>query len=562
MSDNRFKDYPTKRIPSLNQRKGNEMHHSPIDHDEYDDYEDYDDYDDESIEPIYDTKPAQRRQSPLERTDTRYSRRTEENRSTRLRQSRQVTHENRPRKRTGGNPPNRRNQAKTAFTAIYIGLLVIAVAVCITILVFLVQWLAREGPNPADLIPDREHAANGENGNEQTLPPGRPDIRNMTTMITGINSDPRSLVMLNLDTMLTDEIPLSDEAEFTDRRGNEITFSQLRIGQLVNISYDARMPVITVVRENPRSWERAERTNVHVNIENLTISVGHEAFEFNSQTLVLHRGEPINISQIRPADSVTITGVGSTAWMVQLDASSGLLLLSNTDAIVNGRITVGNLHPLFLDEITGSFDVAEGPHRVVVEGDNIETFIENIVITHGQTFNLDLGIIEVSTATLNITTTPVDANIFINNELVTSPAQVSFGEHNIRVERDGYVTQERVVNVTNSTDNIQFNLEPVVHYARLTINATPANAEIFVGNILVGRANPSMIIEIAPGSYTIIARMYGYLDYTFNITLTSGQETTRSVILSPILVSDPGDTNDNESPSGGFTIPPPPPPIR
>ena len=550
MSDNRFNDYPTKRIPDLKQKNKQDTQQSYFGHEE----DDYDYEDDDVLEPAYDTKPIQRRREQPERYTPRNSRRPEYNPSQkRSRQRQSSRYEDRP----------RHSRSKAVVSGIYIGLLVLAVAASIIAFILLFQWMTREGPNPGDLF-DRDPSVT-DTTNGSATPAGRRDIRNITTMVTGITSDPRGLTLLDLDTRQTSELILSEEAEISDARGNEITFSGLRIGQLLEVSYDTRIPEITAIRENPRAWTRAERTNVHVNLDNSSIAVGHEAFVFNSQTLVLHRGERISIGQIRPADSVTVVGIGDIAWLIQLDASSGLLQLSNADEIINGRITIGNLHPLFLSEIVGPIDVVEGPHRITVEGENIEIFAETIVIVPGQTLTFDLSVVEMSEATLNITVTPADANIFLNNEPITSPAQASFGEHTIRVERAGYVTEERVVDITRSTETIRFNLEAVVLDARFTIFTTPVNAEIFVDNQRVATSN--VTLEIAPGSYNIMVRLDGHIDYSFNINLASGQEASRIVTLTPIYVptipTDPdtsGDNNDDSGSQGGFFIPPPPPP--
>ncbi|MCL2285650.1 MAG: PEGA domain-containing protein [Firmicutes bacterium] len=567
MSDNRFNDYPTKRIPGFKKDNNDETKQFVSSY--YDDDDDYDDnydyYDEVNTEPAYDTRPVARKEKI--QSQARAARRPENARRSGLTQPQKRSRygqshasDTRPRRNT-----NVRSKSKSAFIGIYIGLLVIAVALCITVFVLVFQWLVREGPAPNEILPERETSI--INGTEVENPPpvlsGRPLMQNISSLITGVVSDPRGVIVLNLDSMLTEEIPIPEEAVITDSRANEMTFSQLRVGQLMEISFDARDPeTTTVVRENPRAWTRAERTNVHINTDNRTISVGHEAFEFNNQTLVLHRGEPILINQIRAADSVTIVGLGTVAWLIQLDVASGSLEISNADDIINGRITIGNLHPLFLHEITEPIDVAEGPHRIVVEGDNIETLIDNIVITPGEIFNLDLSEVELTMATLSIATTPVDAYIFINGERVTSPYQVPFGEHTIRVERDGYVTQEQTVTVTELTESISFTLEAVILNARVTIFVTPVNAEIFVNNIFYANASPNVILELPPGSYNFIVRMHGYIDHSFHLLLTSGEEITRSVILSPALTLGPDTSgDDNDSGSSNFHIPPPPPPL-
>ena len=586
MSDNRFNDYPTKRMPSLKDKaeKRAAKHPKYDDYDEYD--EDYDsDYDESSgtynegydgysddydndyndddgyndyEDAAYYTKPVARKtggEAPKE-----------------ARKPVRKPAAQKPRKKTPPGYGERRSKGKTAFIGIYIGLLVLAVAACIIAFVLLFQWITRESPMP-DLL-DRDQTVADNPTTDTAVPAGRPDIRTIASMITGISSDPRGLTLLNLDTLETTDIPFAEDATIANRGNNAMTFSELRIGQILEVRYDANLDEIISVREHAHSWTRAERTNVHVNLDNNTISVGTEAFRFNSQTLVIRRsdGERISISQISPADSVTIVGFGvgqdSTAWMVQIDASSGLLALTNFDEIVNGRVTIGNMHSLFLNDISAPIDVVEGPHAIRVEGENIETFTDSIVITAGQTLTFDLGGVQIRTANLNISTTPANASIYVNDELVTSPVQVGWGEHTIRVAHEGYITEERVVDIASPAVSQRFDLEALVRNATLTIFTSPFNADIYVNNERVGAANPNLVLELPPGSYSITARMAGHTDYFFSIGLASGQEVSRSITMVPVVVQPPtppvddtgDDTGDEDDSTNApnLVIPPPP----
>jgi len=588
MSDNRFKDFPTKRIPPVKKEEIDwrkpvvdyeedaDSEYDDYDDDYYDDdYDDYDDYEDaidDSDSSAYDTRHATRRRdrslySPSHRAERRQAQNLHGNR-------RNTSYANRNRHRKGGILANIKARSKTAFTIIYILILVAAVTTCIIVLYNVFQWIAREAPPPDNLF-NREQTERENGNNEDTREPSRPIIQNFSSMITGIttDADSRGLILLDLDTRTTRELPLDDNATLNNRTGGEMTFSQLRIGQLVDVTYDARFPHITTIREIARAWNRDERTNVIINIENQTISVGHEAFLFNSQTLVLHRGEHIPISQIRPADSVSISGVGDIAWLIQLDVLSGSLQIANSDHIINGRISIGNLHPLFLEELTEPIDIPEGPHRIIVEGDNIEDLIETIVIIPNQMFTLNLSNIELNMSTLRITTTPTNANVFINNERITTPNEthIPFGEHTIRVERNGYITHEELITIDESVTTLRFDLEAESLEATLTISTTPLNAEIFVNGIHRGRANPNIVLVLDPGMHQIAARLDGFYEELMYFTLIQRQEVSQTITLRPITVpdvniDDPPDNNqggnqdNNQGPGNGLLLPPPPPP--
>jgi len=578
MDDNRFKDYPTKRIPKVGKGTRAEAHSDYDIDDEYlSDDEQYDgDYDDDSYDTDYDTKPVPSRRAsdrtkerdplPVRRNSERRTDRT----ITRSRAGARHAHSYNERQHRSGR--NIREKSKSAFVAVYIGLLFVAVAVSITAFVLIFQRIMDESPDLSDIIGDRDRPSisNGNNGDENgetQTPIGRPDIQNFRAMVTGIDISAPSLALLDIDTMQASEILLADDVEIFNRSGASINLSQIRIGQIMYIDYDARFPQITTIRENARAVEFRERRNVIINQDNNTITIGHEAFMYTSQTLVMHRGNRINISEISPADSVTVMTFDQRAWKIELDSSTGRLRPDNAGHITNGRITIGNQHALFLDELSEPIIVPEGPHTVLIEGDNIAPFTTTVVITHGQTIGLDLSGIQLTHATLVITTTPANAAVYVNDNRITSPTtQVEFGSHRVRVQHYGFITEERTVAVDESVTAIRIDLiEEIVtpEVANIVVFTTPSNAQIFVNNLPVGRANPSLVLELEPGTHSIIARLPGYTDTVHAATVTSGQNMTINMTLLPIIPDDPSPPTSNNQGDGeedepGQPLPPPP----
>ena len=451
-----------------------------------------------------------------------------------------------PRQRQG---TSAKIKAKSAFTAAYIAVLVVAVAVCIIIFVFALQWFMESGPR-IDITPTVPN-----DNTDVTEPIGRPEIRDFLAQITEISSNPRELTLFDINANTWRTLPLPDDANINNRSNNPISFTQLRVGQLIEVSYDARRDEITTVRESVRARELTDRSNLHVNMENRTISVGHEVFTFDNNTLVLNRnGEPFDLSELGRDDSVNITSYGSMAWLIQLHSSHGHIQVSNGDLIQNGVISIGNL-TFPLSDITELLSIPEGPHRIVVEGSNIDTFIDNIIIEPGQTLQLDLGNLQIHMSTLHIITTPADAVIFVNDELLEEPSPVilPFGQHVIRVEREGYEPLEETVTLTAQVDSIRFDLDAVPRYATITIHTIPSGAEIFINHIPVGRSPWSQ--ELPPGEHTIAARLPGWQDYVAFVTLEAGQNYQRVMQLA-VATQPPADGSTEPTTRPLLILPP------
>ena len=578
MADNRFSDYPTKRLPDRNasimdyqtkRMPGKDELSELDDNIEPDDYQDQD-YDPDFDDEVFDTKPS----------PPRYGvHRDEARRDEPRRRSTPPVRSSANRQRRSGSG-SRRNNIKPMFAIAYIVLLMAVVGLCIFALFRGIQWMMTERP----VIDNLPGPSVGSNGNDNEViatgtrfrPPGIE--QNFTAMITGISVSPRSLTLLNIQTgnMETRELPLAEDAGIVNRQNIALPFSNLFVGMLVEITYDPREPAdIFNIRESVRAREHTG-TNAMVNADNQTISVGHGSpLRFNSQTLVRQGDTPLNINDISPADSITILEYQGVAWHIRRDFSHGFLNVTNFDSIDNGIITVGT-RQLLLADINEPITVAEGAHRVTVDGTNIETFIANIVIVQGQTLELSLAGAELRMGNLHIVTVPADAQIFVNGERHISPAILPFGEHTIRVERDGYYPYERVVALNTPISNVRFDLEAMRTTATLEIITYPAQAQIFINDVPVGFS--TLTRELDPGTHLILARMSGYIDSTLSVTLTAGQNDSRTLTLTPVPYipipqpdpdPDPGSTDNDPPPAQHipddwphpFPPPPPPPPV-
>jgi hypothetical protein len=373
------------------------------------------------------------------------------------------------------------------------------------------------------------------------------DFSRQTSLILAIRqtSDTYSLTLMNVADRRERAFAVSPTVQITSRTGVPMAFSELRVGMVVDISYDTE---IARIAESQSARALRARTNVIIDMDTSTVTVGADQFTFNHQSLVLYRGEPFMVTQITPLDTVTIVAVVDTAWLIQLEAAHGFLVLTGTDDLINARLQAGNLFFL-VDELDEPLVLAEGSHRIIVDADNIEPFIRYITVLQGQTITLNLEDAELRPADLFITVMPYDAEVFINGELVEPPGpiEVPFGELTIRVEREGYETETRTIDVTASVARVTVNLtEEVIppDDSTLTIFTSPANAEIFIDGAFRGHA--VLTVDLPPGTYTVVARLAGHTDTTYLITLGEGETQTRNLLLTPIIEAPPPPPDDQQ----------------
>ncbi|MCL2225410.1 MAG: PEGA domain-containing protein [Defluviitaleaceae bacterium] len=445
----------------------------------------------------------------------------------------------------GGNrrPPSNtgRHPNKSKFAMFYIAFLLLAVSVCLVVLVVVLPGI---GQRFSSLPIVSGTPPTVSSTDPAGVPIHRADLRSQTALITSINfyEGTDTLELLDINSRRSQEYTVPSNTIITGRNGRIMIFDELRVGDIIDIRYDSRNLDIATINENQRRWERVNRPNVNVNMDELVIVLNNDVWNFNSQTLVLHNGEDFSIGQIRPYDFVTLVGYGDTVWLVRVETAHGFLQFHNTDRIVNGFAMVGSDQYIRFDEnMPDDITLPEGMHRVMIDGDNIETTFQNIRVIQGQTARINLTDIDLLTSQLFFSVTPENAQIFINGtqHVGSEPATVEFGEVLIRVEMEGYHPQQQEFVVTTTLATAVFELEAIEEErpqeSTLIINTSPSGAIIYINNVFAGSS--PLRYNVPPGMHSVVARSPGHESSTISVPVT-GTETTnieRTLVLMPVI---------------------------
>lgn len=151
----------------------------------------------------------------------------------------------------------------------------------------------------------------------------------------------------------------------------------------------------------------------------------------------------------------------------------------------------------------------EGSYAIRVTADGYEDFSTNVTLASDRQVSATLY---AKKARLTIETEPTNASVFVDNVYVgRSPLSVDLdaGRHTIRVEKSGYITDSKDVNLaagTSSSTKITLIEERPV--ARITISSDPSNARIFINGKDYGRSN--RVVELDPGYYEVVLVLDGY----------------------------------------------------
>lgn len=153
--------------------------------------------------------------------------------------------------------------------------------------------------------------------------------------------------------------------------------------------------------------------------------------------------------------------------------------------------------------------------------------------------------------TLSVTTTPADAEVWINGDFAgRTPLSkgLAIGTYTLKITSTGYKDVTQQVEITSrATTTVSLKLVAVIPTGNIVIDSTPKGATIFVNSIEKGKT-PISVQNVRTGTYTITLKLDGYAESTDTVTVTEGKTTTYSPVLEPVAAT--GSISVKSTPSG------------
>ena len=188
-----------------------------------------------------------------------------------------------------------------------------------------------------------------------------------------------------------------------------------------------------------------------------------------------------------------------------------------------------------------------GNHRLEVKKSSYRTFSKNLNVVSGNDFVEDVPLLQAITGTLNISSNPFDAEIYIDGKQYgKTPRLISnvlIGKHSLELKKEGYKTlKENILIEEGKKADYAFDLKKE---ASIMISSEPSNAKIEIGGVDFGYT-PAKINSLEEGVYSLKLSKSGYNTVYDQFTLNTGYNNP----LSYKLISSDRFLNISSSPSG------------
>jgi hypothetical protein len=167
-----------------------------------------------------------------------------------------------------------------------------------------------------------------------------------------------------------------------------------------------------------------------------------------------------------------------------------------------------------------------------------------VKVSAGTTQNVLVDLVRVvSPGSISLSTTPRGVGFYIDDIYQGKTNQIvgnlAAGPHKVGIYESGYETWENTVTVTSAqmtTVTVTLVPEKNPDTGDLQVSSAPSGASVYLNGDYRGVTPPDDsldIVNLAPGSYTIVVKKSGYQDYSTTVTIQAGKTVQMNAPLQP-----------------------------
>ncbi|MCM1387221.1 MAG: PEGA domain-containing protein [Bacillus sp. (in: Bacteria)] len=370
-----------------------------------------------------------------------------------------------------------------------------------------------------------------------------------TAVVVSTDMENGYVVFMNIATGKQYTLSYDGTTYVKDRHNGPMTISQIKEGDIVDITFLKSKKRLASVQLSPDSWVLDNIGNYDLGGKNKTAEIGSSTYSLPDEAMILSEGRRAEMMEIIDSDILTVSGIDHTIYSVNVERGHGYLRLSNEQALIGGWIEVGNA---VVQRITEDMLLAvpEGSYQVLLSNENASC-VKEVVIERNKEVVLDasdLEILQNKTGKILISVNPPTASVRVDGELIDTSEEVelTYGIHQIRLEAEGYQTMTKYIQVGSEYASINFIMEEgetedensvsdnssvddianAVTGNRVYIDA-PQGVEAYLDGNYVG-VTPISFTKVT-GDHTITLSKSGYVSKSYTIYLyDDGEDITYS----------------------------------
>ena len=388
-----------------------------------------------------------------------------------------------------------------------------------------------------------------------------------TAVVVKRDAKESTVTLLNLDLGRNYTLSVDGTSNLYDKFGEPMSLEQIRLGDIVDVTFLRSKKRVNTMQISPLSWEYADASRYEIDLGRGEVTIGEDVYKLTDDTIYLSEEMRIEAMELNPVDVLTFKGIGSSIYSIEVERGHGYLRLKNEEKFVGGDMEIGQIIARRIEEDM-LLTVPEGRYEIRLRKRG-GGGTKEVTIRRGEETTLDIGDLEVPEieyGTIVFTLEPSGAKLYIDGEKAdpSAPVSLEYGIHQVMVRANGYQTITTYIKVAQPSGGLSFTLDAVdadkendeqeekekLAQYKVFVDA-PEFAEVYLDGNYVGIAPTSFVKS--EGSHIITLRRSGcqtrsytisvdgeYKDITYSFAeLLPGADTTDTDALPPAATPDP-----------------------
>lgn len=280
-------------------------------------------------------------------------------------------------------------------------------------------------------------------------------------IVSDINSANETIRVYNYSTGVQYQYYYGLTTGFFDKYGNHMSVSDIHQGDVVDISGADSDGKAKRIQKSDKVWTNDAVTNFSVDKDKSVLEIGSSSYRLGERTMIFSGSEVIDTDSLTAQDKLSVVGIDKDIVSISVTTGHGTLQLSNTSLFEGSFLQLGDR---IFAEITKdmSLDVPEGSYTLAV-ANNGWGGSTDIEIKRGETTKVNLNDLKGEGPKKSSILFEVDvqgAKIYVDGKEIdyTSPVEITYGKHTLKVTADGYDTWTRTLYVNSKEATIQITI--------------------------------------------------------------------------------------------------------
>lgn len=286
---------------------------------------------------------------------------------------------------------------------------------------------------------------------------------------------------------------------------NSVCKDKFKSGDIVNIFF--KNGVIKDIEFNSNVWQKNRINGFKFDLQTKEFWYEDKRY-FLSDNLFIKNNYDLN--KISLMSLISIKGLGKKILYLEVNKGTGKINFIGEEKILNGVVRIDSKDIFELGSVK-SKELSEGPHNLIISGDNIENYSKDFFIKDNGQTDLDLSKIELKNGLLKINLNQAGCLVYIDNKkiVLSDPIFLSYGEHELKIMKNGFEDYINKILIDSQAHEININMTKKIDLGKVSIQTDPSDAEIYLDNAYVGKGDCEINIEY--GKHTIYVTKEKYL---------------------------------------------------